>query len=94
MISKDGSLDVHWSTFENAATFSYARSISEKNKNRNTSSQNENFLPSTMTTSTILKYVFLLQLKNAGKAPSVNTPWTDGTIFDRIQPLYSGHPIQ
>ena len=73
MISKDGSLDVHWSTFENAATFSYAQSISEKNKNRNISSQDENFLPKTMTTSTILKYVFLLQLDNTVKSLLVNT---------------------
>ena len=56
MIPKDFSLDMHWSMFENAATFSYARLISAANKRRIASDQDQNLAPMTISTATALKY--------------------------------------
>ncbi|UJR11905.1 hypothetical protein I4U23_016083 [Adineta vaga] len=55
MIPKtDGTLDIHWNMFENAATHKYARSILEKNKKRNVLSLNENILEKTTMATTVL----------------------------------------
>ena len=65
MISKkDGLLDEHWDLFENAATHSHARLVSEQTKKRNTSSNDEISGRKTTTTSKYILFMINLPISS------------------------------
>jgi len=60
MIPKKDSQNEQWDLFENAATYSYARSVLEKNKNKDSLMNNGEKLRRTMTKIEYILFLFIL----------------------------------
>ena len=61
MIPMDKSLNEQWDLFENAATYSYARSTLEKNKNKDSLISDDRALTKAMTILECVYYITILK---------------------------------